>query len=128
MLPLSAKKARIRIAYDYYFADKVLYYCSGVACMRYFPAGEAVEKWGVSERSARNYCASGRVAGAFLTGKTWNIPETASKPARKNARAAAPGTLLEILRDEKKRKLSGGIYHRVQIDLTYTPTTWRAAA
>ncbi len=80
---------------------------------------EAAEKWGVSERSARNYCASGRVEGAFLTGKTWNIPETAEKPTRKNARAAAPTTLLAILRDEKKRRLSGGIYHRVQIDLTY---------
>lgn len=87
--------------------------------MKYLSTKEAAEKWGVSERNARNYCAPGRVEGAFLTGKTWNIPETAPKPTRKNARAAAPRTLLEILRDEKKRKLSGGIYHRVQIDLTY---------
>ena len=87
--------------------------------MRYLSVREAAEKWGVSERSARNYCAGGRVEGAFLTGKTWNIPEAAEKPTRKNAKAAAPATLLEILRDEKRRRLSGGIYHRVQIDLTY---------
>lgn len=30
-----------------------------------------------------------------------------------------PGTLLGILRDEKKNKYSGGIYHKTQIDLTY---------
>ena len=29
----------------------------------------------MSERSVRNYCAKGRVNGAFLAGKTWNIPE-----------------------------------------------------
>ena len=48
--------------------------------MRYLSVKEAAKKWGVSERSARNYCAGGRVDGAFLTGKTWNIPETAEKP------------------------------------------------
>lgn len=87
--------------------------------MRYLSVKEAAEKWGVSERSARNYCANGRVDGAFLTGKTWNIPETAEKPARKNGHAQAPATLLEVLRREKDSRLSGGIYHRVQIDLTY---------
>ena len=87
--------------------------------MRYLSAKEAAEKWGISERSVRNYCASGRVDGAFLTGKTWNIPETAEKPARLNARTDKPTTLLEILQYEKKHRMSGGIYHRVQIDLTY---------
>ena len=87
--------------------------------MRYLSVKEAAKKWGVSERSARNYCAGGRVDGAFLTGKTWNIPETAEKPVRLNASADAPMTLLEVLQYEKKLHLSGGIYHRVQIDLTY---------
>ena len=32
----------------------------------------------MSERSVRNYCAKGRVNGAFLTGKTWNLPENAA--------------------------------------------------
>ena len=87
--------------------------------MRYLSAKEAAEKWGISERSVRNYCASGRIYGAFLTGKTWNIPETAEKPARLNARTDKPTTLLEILQYEKKHRMSGGVYHRVQIDLTY---------
>jgi hypothetical protein len=73
----------------------------------------------VSERSVRNYCAQGRVNGAFLTGKTWTIPETAEKPERTNKRKEQPQTLLDILQDEKKNKYSGGIYHKTQIDLTY---------
>lgn len=32
------------------------------------------EKIGVSERTVRNYCASGKIEGAFLVGKTWNVP------------------------------------------------------
>ena len=73
----------------------------------------------MSERSVRNYCATGKVEGAFLTGKTWNIPDDAQKPDRVNKRVEIPTTLLEILIAEKKAKLSGGIYHKVQIDLTY---------
>lgn len=87
--------------------------------MRYLSVAETAKKWDVSERSVRNYCANGRVNGAFLTGKTWNIPENANKPQRTNGKAHEPVTLLEILRDEKKRKYSGGIYNKTQIELTY---------
>ena len=41
--------------------------------MGFLSATDIAEIWGVSERSVRNYCAQGRVPGAFLTGKTWNI-------------------------------------------------------
>ena len=34
-----------------------------------------VKKWNTSERSVRNYCVQGRVNGAYLIGKIWNIPE-----------------------------------------------------
>lgn len=54
--------------------------------MRYRSVNEIAKKWNVSERSVRNYCAQGRVEGAFLTGKTWNIPENAEKPERSNKR------------------------------------------
>ena len=37
--------------------------------MRYLSVAEIAKKWDVSERSVRNYCAQGRVNGAFLTGK-----------------------------------------------------------
>lgn len=87
--------------------------------MRYISVAEVATKWNVSERSVRNYCAHGRVEGAFLIGKTWNIPENATKPERANKKSDEPTTLLEILQDEKKRRYSGGIYHKTQIELTY---------
>ena len=82
-------------------------------------AAEIAELWGVSERSVRNYCAQGRVPGAFLTGKTWNIPSYATKPARSNARASGESPLLTRLREEMAAKTKGGIYHKVQVELTY---------
>lgn len=87
--------------------------------MRYLSVIEIAKKWNISERSVRNYCAHGRVQGAFLTGKTWNIPENAEKPERSNKKKGHTLTLLDILRDQKEGKYSGGIYHRTQIDLTY---------
>lgn len=87
--------------------------------MKYLSVAETAKKWGLSERSVRNYCAEGRIDGVFLTGKTWNIPETAVKPERKNSVSKAPETLLEILLDEKKTQRKGGIYHKIQVDMTY---------
>ena len=87
--------------------------------MRYLSVAETAKKWNISERSVRNYCANGRVIGAFLTGKTWNVPEDAEKPARSTKKTKLPKTLLEILQNEKASKYSGGIYHKTQIDLTY---------
>ncbi|MEE0741387.1 MAG: Fic family protein [Emergencia sp.] len=86
--------------------------------MRYLSVTETAKRWDISERSVRNYCAHGRVPGAFLTGKTWTIPENAEKPERSNKKKEQP-TLLNILQDEKANKYSGGIYHKTQIDLTY---------
>ena len=87
--------------------------------MQYLSAAEAAKKWKVSERSVRNYCAQGRVAGAVLNGKTWKIPADAEKPQRSNTKTAKPQTLLEILQREKANKYSGGIYHKTQIEMTY---------
>ena len=87
--------------------------------MKYFSVAKIAKKWNISERSVRNYCALGKITGAFLTGKTWNIPEDAQKPDRANKKVTLPITLLEILSQEKKSKLPGGIYHKVQIELTY---------
>lgn len=85
--------------------------------MVYISVAEAAKKWNLSERSVRNYCAIGKIPDAVLAGKTWQIPEDADKPKRTNARAE--NTLLSILKDEKKKQRKGGIYHKVQIDLTY---------
>ena len=93
--------------------------------MTFLSVAQTAKKWNISERSVRNYCAMGKVEGAFLTGKTWNIPEDAQKPDRANKRVEIPTTLLEILVAEKKAKLSGGIYHKVQIELTYQFKSYR---
>lgn len=88
--------------------------------MEYLSASGIAERWGISERSVRNYCAQGRVPGAFMTGKTWNIPADAEKPARANGNARAKkNPLLDRLLEEKSGGISGGIYHKLQIELTY---------
>ncbi|MEE3391932.1 MAG: Fic family protein, partial [Candidatus Cryptobacteroides sp.] len=63
-------------------------------------------------------CANGKIEGAFLTGKTWNIPSDATLPKR-GASKSNVSPLLQILREQKSSKLKGSIYHRIQIDLTY---------
>ena len=83
--------------------------------MEYLTVKEIANKWNISDRSVRNYCAIGRIPGAYLKGKVWLIPEDAKKPGRNKKEE----TLLEILQDEKDNKYSGGIYHKTQIDLTY---------
>ena len=86
--------------------------------MKYISVAEFAAKYGISERTARNYCALGKIEGAILVGKTWNIPADAELPGRKSRqRKAMP--LLVVLRQEKESKLKGGIYHKTQIDLTY---------
>lgn len=92
---------------------------NGGKSMGYLSVAQIAEKWDMSERSVRNYCAKGRVNGAFLTGKTWNIPEGAKKPERSNKKKEQPYTLLDILKEQKASKYPGGIYHKTQIDLTY---------
>ena len=87
--------------------------------MEMISVAACAEKWGVAERTVRNYCANGRIPGAVLKGKTWWIPEDAERPERLNKRDDLPRTLLERLRLEKKIQLRGGIYHKVQVDMTY---------
>lgn len=87
--------------------------------MKYLSVADMAKKWNLSERSVRNYCAKGRVVGANLMGKTWQIPENAEKPARICQEKEQSLTLLDILQEEKRIRYSGGIYHKTQIDLTY---------
>ena len=87
--------------------------------VNYISVEEASQNWQISERSVRNYCAQGRVEGALLEGKNWKIPSTAEKPDRKPRHSSAEETLLAFLKREKDAGLNGGIYHKIQIDLTY---------
>ena len=87
--------------------------------MKYLSVADMAKKWNLSERSVRNYCAKGRVDGANLMGKTWQIPENAEKPERISQKKEQSLTVLDILQEEKRSSYSGGIYHKLQIELTY---------
>ena len=93
--------------------------------MEYISVIQFARKYDVSERTARNYCESGKIEGAFLTGKTWNIPADATPPKR-NAAKGKLSPLLTALKEQKAAKLKGSIYHRTQIDLTYNSNTLKA--
>ena len=79
---------------------------------------EASTKWGVTPRQVRTYCANNRVPGVTLDHGEWRIPADAVKPERKRRRTF-PTTVLGVLEAERSSRISGGLYHRLQIDITY---------
>ncbi|MFR9496326.1 MAG: Fic family protein [Rikenellaceae bacterium] len=85
--------------------------------MDYISVKEAAARWNISERTLRHYCTTGRIEGAFLVGKSWNIPAIATAPRKSERVRETP--LLKALKEQKAMKLKGSIYHRTQIDLTY---------
>ena len=87
--------------------------------MKYRNVTEVSKKWNISERSVRDYCNKGRVIGAILEKNRWLIPENALKPERSIRHVVSKASLLEVLKREKDSNLSGGIYHRLQIEMTY---------
>lgn len=87
--------------------------------MKYISVIEFAKIWNLPPRTVRHYCASGKIKGAFLTGKTWNIPEDAVLTEKSKDKKSTDNPLLDRLKAEKDMKLKGGIYHRTQIDLTY---------
>lgn len=86
--------------------------------MKYISVKEYSKKWNISERTARNYCSSEKIKGAYQNGGCWFIPEDADLPRRINENKNN-NYLLKALRLEKKDGIKGRIYHRLQIDLTY---------
>lgn len=87
--------------------------------MKFLSVAQTAQKWNLSERTVRNYCANGKIPDAFLTGKKWNIPENAERPKKAKKSTPPPRTLLEVLKAEKASKIKGGIYHKIQVELTY---------
>ncbi len=87
--------------------------------MKYISVAEFAKKWNIPERTARNYCAAGKIKGAFITGKTWAIPEDAGLPQKGKERKFSSNPLLNHLKEQKDMRLKGGIYHRTQIEFTY---------
>lgn len=85
--------------------------------MEYLSTSEIANKWGITERAVRKYCAAGRVEGAKHERGVWLIPSDSNKP--QTPPRSKDLTLLQILRREDKLRTKGGIYHKVQVDLTY---------
>ena len=84
--------------------------------MEYISVTEFAKRYNISDRTIRNYCSSGKIKGAFIVEKTWNIPVDAVLPQKD---MASESPLLRALREQKRMRMTGGIYHRTQIDLTY---------
>ena len=108
-MPISASFAIFAPSFLDFLADRQI--------MENISVKQYADKYGISERTARNYCASGKIDGAIMIGKTWSVPSDATLPQRKKRIKQSP--LLTTLREQQQSKLKGGIYHRVQIDLTY---------
>lgn len=87
--------------------------------MKYLTSNEIAKLWNISERSVRDYCSKGRVVGAYLEGKTWMIPENSTKPIRQIRHSNKNRGLLDVLVKEKELRIKGGIYHKLQIEMTY---------
>ncbi|MBD5350105.1 MAG: Fic family protein [Bacteroides sp.] len=85
--------------------------------MKFITVKQFANLHNISERTVRNYCNQGKIEGAFLLGKTWNIPFDAKPPQQKKPQNES--ALLSALRRQMESKMKGGIYHRVQIELTY---------
>lgn len=87
--------------------------------MGYIDVSAAAKKWNISERSVRNYCQNGRVPGAVQDKSAWLIPDDAKKPIRKQRSGKIPTDVLSRLKMEKDAGINGGLYHKIQIDMTY---------
>ena len=61
---------------------------------------KASELWNISDRRIRLLCAEGKVEGAELIGKTWYIPDNATKPA--DGRIKSPNSYLAKIEELKK--------------------------
>ncbi len=87
--------------------------------MNYMTVAEAANKWGMTPRNVQIHCEKGNIPGTTLFGKAWRIPADAERPRRKPRAKGLPSTVLGILKAEKRGHMSGGLYHRLQIDFTY---------
>ncbi|MBR3924590.1 MAG: cell filamentation protein Fic, partial [Kiritimatiellae bacterium] len=87
--------------------------------MEYMSVAEAAQKWGLTPRNVQIHCEKGNIPGVTMQGKSWQIPVDAGRPMRKPRAKGMPHSILEALKSEKRGRISGGLYHRLQIDITY---------
>ncbi len=60
--------------------------------MNYKSVKEMANKWGISERRVRVLCSEDRIDGAIKVGRSWNIPEDATKPLDLRNKVSLPFT------------------------------------
>lgn len=96
--------------------------------MEYLKSIEIALKWGISDRQVRKLCAEGRVDGAKLIGKSWEIPKDAIKPTKRNVRKVSLKEKVNRINQLKqeldnKRPLTSAEVNRLNeefmIDYTY---------
>ena len=88
-------------------------------------AKEAAEKWDISDRRVRVMCESGQIEGAIRSGKSWIIPDDATKPT--DGRLRKGESLFELIEKKKAaldkcRPLTDGEVQRLneQFTVEYT--------
>ncbi len=83
--------------------------------MKYLKISEISKKWNIPTRTIRNYCYLGKIKGVKKIGKIYYIPFLASPPIERKEK----NSLLKTLREQKKLKLKGSIYHKLQVEFAY---------
>lgn len=86
--------------------------------MNYITVAQAAEKWGISERRVRDYCANGRVFGARIKCNKWILPEIAEHPERKNSEKKND-TITDALSEAVRTGISNAVYEYVKVQFTY---------
>lgn len=108
-------REKCRSALDFYRNRE---YNIVMAKEKYMNVKEIAEEWGVSERAVRYYIDDKRIPGAVLREGEWLIPAGTGKPESRVLQKQGD-SLLKVLRRENRYGMKGGIYHKIQVDLTY---------
>lgn len=88
--------------------------------MKYISVSEAAEKWRVSDRMVRKYCDQKLIAGAFLVGTTWIIPEDAKAPKNLVTREIKLSETAKKIMYQMGKNNHYGIYEYLQVNLAYS--------
>lgn len=91
----------------------------GMQRMSYITVQEAAEKWSVSERFIRRYCAQRRIPGLVQYDGIRQIPEDAERPAPKTREPSEAPPLLKALIKQR----DGNVFYR---NLSFCATPWES--
>lgn len=92
----------------------------------YITTSQAAERWGISSRRVRALCEAGQIEGAIKIGRTWSVPDSATKPI--DGRVKTGKAYLALILQKKQqldgcRPLTQGELQRLKeefvIDYTY---------